>query len=107
MTLRIECESFRPLLKNTLRGFAVIKIPDIRLRVKDVAIHVKNESRWAALPAKPQIKNGKIVTNDQGKDQYVHILEFTDRTSGDAFSRAVVDAVLKLDPRALEASNGQ
>jgi hypothetical protein len=105
MTMRIECESFKPFSKNTLRGFAVINIPDIRLRVKDVAIHVKNDSQWAQLPAKPQLKEGKIITKD-GKGQYVNVFEFTDKSTGDAFSRAVVDAVLRLDPKALEANNG-
>ena len=102
----IECEEFKPFAKNTLRGFATIKIPDIRLRIKDVALHRKGESQWAALPAKPQIKDGKAVTNAEGKAQYVHILEFTDRATSDAFSRAVVDAVLKFNPRALELSGG-
>jgi hypothetical protein len=104
MALTIVCEDFKPFAKNTLRGFATIKIPDLHLRVKDVSIHVKNDSQWASLPSKPQIKDGKTVTKD-GKGQYVNILEFTDRTTGDAFSRAVVDAVLKLNPHALEATN--
>jgi hypothetical protein len=102
----IECEDFKPFAKNTLRGFATIRIPDIRLRIKDVAVRVKNESQWAALPAKPQIKDGKVVTNAEGKAQYTNILEFADRSISDAFSRAVVAAVLKFNPRALEASNG-
>jgi hypothetical protein len=105
MAFSIECENFKPFAKNTLRGFATINIPDIRLRVRDVAVHRKNGSTWAALPAKPQVKDGAVVTKD-GKAQYVHILEFTDRSVGDAFSKAVVDAVLKLDPKALEVSNG-
>ena len=106
MALSIECEDFRPLARNTLRGFATIKIAEVRLRIKDVGIHVKNGLQWAALPAKPQVKDGKIVTNAGGKAEYVHILEFADRATGAAFSRAVVDAVLKFNPRALEATHG-
>jgi hypothetical protein len=103
---KIECEDFKPFAKNTLRGFATIRIPDIRLRIKDISIHVKNESTWAALPAKPQVKDGKVVTNAEGKAQYVNILEFADRSTSDAFSRAVVDAVLRFNPQALEVANG-
>jgi hypothetical protein len=106
MALSIECEDFRPLARNTLRGFATIKIKEARLKIRDVAVHHKNSSTWAALPAKPQIKNGAVVTNADGKAQYVNILEFDDRKVSDAFSRAVVDAVLKFNPRALEATNG-
>jgi hypothetical protein len=105
MALTIECQEFKPFAKNTLRGFATIKIAEMRLRIKDVAVHVKNDSQWAAVPAKPQIKNGAVVTKD-GKAQYTPIIEFESRDVGNAFSRAVVDAVLKVNPHALEASNG-
>jgi len=101
MALTIECEEFKPLVRNTLRGFATITIKDMRLRIKDVAIHVKNGSQWAALPAKLQIKDGTIVVNASGKAQYTNILEFADRSTSDAFSRAVIDAVLKSSPNAL------
>ena len=106
MALSIECEDFRPLARNTLRGFAVIKIKEIRLKIKDVALHSKGSSTWAQLPAKSQVKNGAIVTSPDGKPVYQNILEFEDRKVSDAFSRAVVDAVLKFNPRALEATNG-
>lgn len=101
MALTIECEEFKPLVRNTLRGFATITIKEIRLRIKDVAMHVKNGSQWAALPAKPQIKNGSAVVDASGKAQYTNILEFADRPTSDAFSRAVIDAVLKSNPNAL------
>src|SRR5512143_2488521 len=101
MALTIECEDFRPVARNTLKGFAVIAIKEIRLRIKDVALHTKGNTQWAALPAKPQIKNGAVVTNVDGKAQYQNILEFADRSTSDAFSRAVVDAILKFNPRAL------
>ncbi len=104
MALTIECEEFKPFLKNTLRGFATIKIAEMRLRIKDVAVHVKNGSRWAAMPAKPQIKDGAVVTKE-GKAQYQNILEFADRPTSDAFSEAVINAVLRANPRALEASS--
>jgi hypothetical protein len=104
MALVIECENFKPFAKNTLLGFAVIKIPELRLRVKDIAIHRKNGSTWAALPSKPQLKDGKVVTNAEGKAQYATVLEFTDKATSEGFSRSVV--VLRLDPNALGASNG-
>jgi hypothetical protein len=102
MAFSIECEEFKPLVRNTLRGFGVITIPAMRLRIKDVAIHVKNGRQWAQLPAKVQTKDGKVITNADGKAQYVNVFEFTDRPTSDAFSRAVIDAVLQFDPRALE-----
>ena len=102
--LTVICESFHPLVRNTLRGFAEISVAEMRLRIRDVAIHEKGESRWAALPAKPQIKDGTLVKDVTGKVQYVHILDFDSREVRDAFSRAVVQAVLE---RAPEAFNGE
>jgi hypothetical protein len=102
--LTIICESFHPLVRNTLRGFAEISIAEMRLKIRDVAIHEKGESRWAALPAKPQVKDGTLVKDPSGKVQYFPMLEFDGREVRDAFSRAVVQAVLE---RALEAFNGE
>ena len=102
--LTVTSESFHPLIRNTLRGFAEISVAEMRLRIRDVAIHEKGESRWAALPAKPQIKDGTLVKDVTGKVQYVHILDFDSREVRDAFSRAVVQAVLE---RAPEAFNGE
>jgi len=41
-----------------------------------------------------------------GKTQYSNIFEFADRATRDAFSRAVVDAVLRAFPRAFEVEEG-
>jgi hypothetical protein len=104
MPLTIECEEFKPLVRNTLRGFATITIKEMRLRVKDVALHVKNDRQWAALPAKPQIKDGAVIIDASGKAQYTNVFEFTDRPTSDAFSRAVIDAVQKSNPTALNGT---
>jgi hypothetical protein len=93
--LTVTCESFHPLVRNTLRGFATIAIADLRLKIHDVAIHQKGEARWAQLPAKPQVRDGALVKDlDTGKIQYVPIMEFDSRTVRDAFSRVVIDACL-------------
>ena len=39
----------------------------MRLTIRDVAIHEKDEARWAQLPAKPQVKDGALVKDaDRG-----------------------------------------
>jgi hypothetical protein len=101
--MNITCKSFRPFHRNTLRGFAEIEILDINLRVRDVALHEKNASRWAQLPAKPQInKDGIVVKDAGGKAQYVHILEFDSRDRRDEFNAAVIAAVIEHDPAAFD-----
>jgi hypothetical protein len=102
--LTLTCTNFRPFAKNTLKGFAEIHIKDMALVVKDVALHQKNAARWAALPAKPMLKDGTIVKDTEGKGQYVSIIKFTSREARDAFSAAVVAAVLAHSPNAFGAS---
>jgi hypothetical protein len=99
--LTVTCESFRPLVRNTLRGFAEITIAELRLKVRDVAIHERGEARWAQLPAKPQVKDGALVKDPgTGKIQYINVMEFDSRAVRDAFSRVVIDAVLERAPEA-------
>jgi hypothetical protein len=102
MKLTITCTDFKPLHRNTLVGFATVHVNEMKLTIRDVAIHQKNDSRWAQLPAKPQIdKAGHALTRD-GKIQYAVILEFDNKLVRDAFSRAVIAALLDFAPRAFE-----
>jgi hypothetical protein len=97
----LACTDFKPYRKNTLVGFAQIYIAELRLTIRDVAIHEKGTSRWAQLPAKPMLKDGSPVFKD-GKAQYSTILEFDSREVRDAFSRAAIVAILAAAPRAFQ-----
>ena len=98
--LTLTVVDFRSQAKNTLIGFAVVRVNEMRLTIKDVAIHQKGDSRWAALPSKPQItKDGQAVTRD-GKIQYLNILEFDNAAVRSAFSTAVIAALLDRCPNA-------
>jgi uncharacterized membrane protein len=99
--LTVTCESFRPVVRNTLRGFAEISMAEMRLTIRDVAVHEKGEAHWAQLPAKPQVKDGVLVRDATGKVQYVHIMDFDSRDVRNAFSRAVV-RVLERVPDAFD-----
>jgi hypothetical protein len=98
----ITCEGFRPLVRNTLRGFASVTIAELKLTIRDIAVHEKGESRWAQLPAKPQIRDGELVGDDAGKIQYWPIMEFTSPAVRDAFSARVVEALLEFAPSAFD-----
>ena len=99
--LSLSCESWKPLQKNTLQGFATIEIGALALRIHDIAVHRKGNRTWAALPAKPWLKGGVAITDDAGKIQYSAMFEFTSREVADAFSRAVARAVEEKFPGAL------
>jgi hypothetical protein len=58
----IRCRSFRAVAKGTLRGFATIHVAELRLAIHDVALHKKGEARWAQLPSKAVVRDGRHVT---------------------------------------------
>ena len=100
--LTVKCREFKSLTRNTLRGFAEIHIAEMKLTVRDVAVHTKGGRCWAQLPAKPYVKDGELVRNELGKISYLPMLAWDTRAVADAFSDAVVRAVLELVPDAFE-----
>jgi hypothetical protein len=99
--LSIEVEQWRGRRSGTLYGFATIRIPELHLRIIDCPVHAKNDSRWAPLPAKPQInKDGNARCDEHGKVLYATVIEFTDRPTREAFSTRVIDALLTKFPKA-------
>jgi hypothetical protein len=103
MKTTITCDDWRAVRRNTLLGFAAIKIRELHLTIRDVAVHEKGERRWAQLPARPQIKDGMAVTDAAGKVQYFPVMAFDGRGVADAFSAAVCAAILAHEPRAFSA----
>jgi hypothetical protein len=98
--LSITCTAFKRIDKNTLVGFATICIAEMHLTIKDVTVHQKGDSRWAALPARPQLDRDGAAIKKEGKVQYFNLMEFDDRPTRDAFSAAVIAAVLEHEPGA-------
>jgi hypothetical protein len=95
----IQCRGFRALAKGSLVGFAIIHIRELHLVIYDVALHRKGASRWAQLPAKPMLRDGRHVADGAtGKPAYVPILEFDDRETRDAFASRVWAAVIDKHP---------
>ena len=95
----IRCRGFRAFAKGTLVGFAVVHSAELRLTIHDVALHRKGASRWAQLPAKPMLRDGRHVADGAtGKPAYVPILEFDDRAVRDAFASRVWAAVIDKHP---------
>jgi hypothetical protein len=98
--LTIICADWRPLQRNTLLGFARIRISELGLTIHEVAIHQKGEKMWAQLPSKPWVRDGQLVTGDDGKLQYSPVLEFDRREVREAFSQRAAAAVIAAYPRA-------
>ena len=95
-------EDCKPLARNSLRGFARVRLPSGMI-LRDVAIHAKNASAWAAPASKPMIdRNGMVMKDQGGKIKYAPIIEFTSKVLRDKFSKAVIDALRAAHPEALQ-----
>jgi hypothetical protein len=98
--MNITVTEFKPVNRNTLVGFAIIRVAQIRLTIRDVAVHEKNGESWAQLPARPQIDRDGVAIRKGDKVQYATLLEWDDAATRTAFSRAVVAALLERVPGA-------
>ncbi len=83
--MAIEIVSFRPFPKNTLQGFATLRLTNIGLEIRDICLHEKNGKRWLAMPAKPYEKDGKTV--------YAYIIDFYDKGRSDQFQAVALKAL--------------
>lgn len=93
---------WRPLIKNSLRGFAEVELP-IGLRISDILVLVGRNGPWASLPSKPILdRDGAQKRAANGKLQYAPILAWRDRELSDRFSAAVVELVQRQHPEALD-----
>ena len=101
--LTLTRTEFRPLKRNTLIGFANVAIAELKLEIKDIAVYEKAGKRWAQLPAKPEVRDGALVKGGDGRIAYVPIMSFTTRAVADAFSAAVIRAVLELFPESFDS----
>ncbi len=100
--MSVVIEEFRPLIKNTLRGFADVVLPLTRLCIRDVAIHQIGDRCWINLPSRPmRNKDGSPMRNDRGKPLYFSFLRFTDEAAHLQFERAVIAALRAKHPLVL------
>jgi len=90
---RLRLLDWKPLTRNSLRGFASVELPN-GLAIADISVHVSHGKAWASLPAKPQLNSeGTARRGDDGKVIYTPVLRWRDRTLQDGFSAAVVQAI--------------
>jgi hypothetical protein len=81
----IIIDGWKPLTKNTLRGFFSATLPS-GMVLHNLVLHQKGESRWIGLPARGW-------TNEKGEKQYAQLIEFVDRPTEHRFRDAVLAAL--------------
>jgi hypothetical protein len=99
ITEGITILDWRPVERNTLRGFCTVCIEAWHRVIADVAVH-EHESgrRWAQLPAKPQITSDRQPVIRDGKLAYTKVVWFADKAVADRFSDAVIEALDHAQP---------
>lgn len=91
--LSVEIVSYKPMERNSLRGFVTVRIPALRLKIIDCTVNDSNGRRWIGLPGKAQInRDGEVIKKD-GKAQYTPTCLFDSKEVGDAFGAKVLDAL--------------
>ena len=83
-----EIQNFRPVNKNTLRGFFNLNIGVLEIR--DMSLHEKNDKKWVNFPAKPYTDKGS------GTIKYSSIVRLRDDAEYWRFQRWAVSEVKKI-----------
>ena len=98
--------NFRRFRRGTLFGWASVYISELRLTACDVAVHRHaSGAHWVALPARPVVsRDGVVSRTSDGRIQYAQLLRFDSREVSEAFSKAVVAALLRFNPNAFDDS---
>ena len=84
--MKIEVTKFREFKKNTLQGFADLKISPPGIEVKDCPVHEKNGKRWVNFPAR------EFEARD-GSKSWVPFVKFPDRDDYQTFNKAAIEAL--------------
>jgi hypothetical protein len=97
---------FQPKIKGALRGFCTVELLPLGLRIIDCPVLVSRGRAWCALPAKLQVDNtGRQKTDGAGKPLYAAVLQWRNRELGDRFSEAVISAIRRAHPAALDGGS--
>ena len=83
--MAVEVTSFKPFQKNTLQGFATLRLTNIGLEIRDVCLHEKSGKRWVQLPSKSYQKDGKQL--------WTYVLDFYDKSRAAQFQNAALSAI--------------
>jgi hypothetical protein len=94
-------EEFRPLIKNSLRGFATIRFRT-GLVMHEIALHVAKGRAWASPPLRPMIDREGIALRDPGgRVRWQSLITFADNAVRHSWSAQIVAAVRERHPEAL------
>ena len=77
---------FRPYVKQTLRGFLTVRLTNVGLEIRDLALHKQNGKRWLQLPARP-------YTKPDGSQGWSYLVSFYEKTRFEQFREVALRAL--------------
>jgi hypothetical protein len=91
-------ESFSPMPRNTLLGFATVQAPP-GIIFHNVAIHRQVDAWWASPASKPMLdRDGMQLKDANGRARWSPIVSFKDKSTRDRWSNAVILALKEQRP---------
>jgi hypothetical protein len=94
---------WRPLRKNTLRGFAKVQFPS-GVIIAEIGIHVAGSRAWASPPSRPWVKDNAVVLDAVGKPHWQPLIAFATHGVRSSWSRQVLAAVHEGYPEVFEGA---
>ena len=96
----MELHSYKAINKGALRGVASLRMSNTMI-IHKVMLFAQGNRTWAALPSEPMIdRDGRVMTDANGKRRYNPLLAWPDKATSDRFSAAMVELVRQRDPSA-------
>jgi hypothetical protein len=95
----IRASDWRPMERNTLKGFVTLRLEPSGLVLHDCTLHRTPDGReWIGLPGKPQIDREGEQRRDPatGKPLYTAVIEIPDKAARERFQTAALAAVHQL-----------
>ncbi len=104
MTPKITVDEWKPLHRNSMRGFMTATLPSGMI-LHDIVVHVSDAGPWAAPPSKPMIgRDGVAMKDAAGKARYSPIVSFADKQTRERWSSAMIAALAAAHPNALDGA---
>ncbi len=101
MPTRAKLLDWRPLEKNTLKGFASVQFTS-GVIFREIAVHVSGSRAWAAPPSRPWIKDNALVFDETtGKAKWQMLVDFANHGVRASWSRQVISALAAAHPEVL------
>jgi hypothetical protein len=84
--MAVEVHNWREHRRNTLLGFATLRLTGVGIEIRDCPVHQKNGDRWLQMPSRP-------YEDAQGNQKYSYIIHFYNKEIWKKFQTSALAAL--------------